>query len=335
MKSVFNSDAPKGSKQPPQVPRTQIPSNEVNGFPVSVNQYQILEDSRSAESTSSRQVQDSLTDPRTTRLARQRAARDKTEQGTLQTMTSEGICEIVPSVQDAQGIFDNRTVVEPVASEIRPKFFPYSLSVSAPDILELQSGGHVQNLLEPGAIVDDALYSSNVKDVACTDDPCNKRISYAGQEWSAGRPGHTPSRRRLACDKTIEDSCAGQDWSAGRPGNRPFGASSAACPSSITACLGPYGTASRQPHHTGPNTREETSALASSTTGLPLQQDSTSQHHASSSKRHAAEDRASPATVVLQPRRPPYFCGGFDEDVYVWTSIVDRWISAIQGEPSR
>ena len=49
----------------------------------------------------------------------------------------------------------------------------------------------------------------------------------------------------------------------------------------------------------------------------------------------AAEDRTSPATVVLQPRRPPYFCGGFDEDVYVWTSIVDRWFSAIQGEPSR
>ena len=128
-----------------------------------------------------------------------------------------------------------------------------------------QSGGIVSNLLESGVVDDDALYSSNVNDVACTDDPCNKRISYAGPEWSAGRPGHTPTRRRLACEKTIEDSCAGQDWSAGRPGNRPFGASSAACPSSITACLGPYGTASRQPHHTGPNTREETFAVTSST----------------------------------------------------------------------
>ena len=59
-------------------------------------------------------------------------------------------------------------------------------------------------------------------------------------------------------DKTIEDSCAGQDWSAGRPGNRPFGASSAACPSTQTACIGPYGTAFVQQHHTGPNTREET-----------------------------------------------------------------------------
>ena len=38
--------------------------------------------------------------------------------------------------------------------------------------------------------------------------------------------------------------------------------------------------------------------------------------------------------MVLQPRRPPYFCGGIDDDVHVWTSIVDRWLSAIQGEPS-
>ena len=225
--------------------------------------------------------------------------------------------------------------MEPVASRIRHSFFPDSLSVSGPDVLESQFGANVQNLLEPGVTIDDALYISDVNDVACTDDSCNKRISDAGPERSAGRPGHTPIRRELACEKTIEDSCAGQDWSAGRPGNRPFGASSAACPSHITACLGQYGNASRQPHHTGPNTREETSALASSTTGLPLQQDSTSQHQASSSKRHAGEDRASPATVVLQPRRPPYFCGGFDEDVYVWTSIVDRWFSAIQGEPSR
>ena len=51
---------------------------------------------------------------------------------------------------------------------------------------------------------------------------CNKRISDAGPERSAGRPGHTPIRRDLACGKTIEDSCAGQDWSAGRPGNRPL-----------------------------------------------------------------------------------------------------------------
>ena len=174
-----------------------------------------------------------------------------------------------------------------------------------------------------------------VKDVACTFQFCNKRISDAGPERSAGRPGHTPTRRNLACGKTIEDSCAGPDWSAGRPGTMPFGARSAACPSPITACLGPYGTASQQLHHTGCNTREETPTVASSTTGRVRDQPSTSLPAATSSRRNAAMDHASPATVVLQPRRPPYFCGGLDEDVHVWTSIVDRWLDASQGEPSQ
>ena len=40
-------------------------------------------------------------------------------------------------------------------------------------------------------------------------------------------------------------------------------------------------------------------------------------------------------TVALHPRRPPYFCGGQDEDVHVWTSIVTRWLETVQGEPSR
>ena len=138
---------------------------------------------------------------------------------------------------------------------------------------------------------------------------CNKRISYAGPEWSAGRPGHTPTRRILACDKTIEDSCAGQDWLAGRPGNRPFGARSAACPSVLTACSGPYGTTSTQPHYTGPNPREETLQAPSSTRFL---RPSTSQlTTASPARRYATEDRASPANMALQPRSPPYFCGGF------------------------
>ena len=36
----------------------------------------------------------------------------------------------------------------------------------------------------------------DVNDVDCTDfEICNKRISYAGPERSAGRPGHTPIRR--------------------------------------------------------------------------------------------------------------------------------------------
>ena len=227
---------------------------QVLGFSVSQNQYQLLSSIEVQESEFS--LEQTLEDLRKTRAQRLQA--------------SSGV-ERQEFLQRNDAVYYSPTVVEN-----EPTFFN-SLSVLPPDILESQSGGVVQNLLEPGAMSDDALYSIDVNDVACTNEPCNKRISYAGPEWSAGRPGHTPSRRRLACEKTIEDSCAGQDWSAGRPGNRPFGASSAACPSSITACLGPYGTASRQPHHTGPNTREETSALASSTTGLPLQQDSTMQ----------------------------------------------------------
>ena len=38
--------------------------------------------------------------------------------------------------------------------------------------------------------------------------------------------------------------------------------------------------------------------------------------------------------MALQPRRPLYYSGGLDDDVYVWTSIVDRWLDAIRGEPS-
>ena len=172
----------------------------------------------------------------------------------------------------------------------------------------------------------DSLYS---------DFKCNKRISCAGPERSAGRPGHTPARRTLACGKLVEDSYAGQDWSAGRPGNRPFGASSAACVSPHTACIGPYGSAPQQQLNTGHNTREEKFVTTSpSTRGL---RGSTSQQCTTSTGRLAAaaeEENALPAKVALQPRRPPYYCGGLDDDVYVWTSIVDRWLDAIRGEPS-
>ena len=89
-------------------------------------------------------------------------------------------------------------------------------------------------------------------------------------------------------------------------------------------------------HYMGHNTREEQSVTltTSSPTGLPRHY-STSQPTASISGGHAANDRASPAKVALHPRRPLYLCGGLDEDVHVWTSIVDRWLDASQGEPSQ
>ena len=104
--------------------------------------------------------------------------------------------------------------MDPVVSKTCSQFFTHSLSACPPNILDLQSGGNVQNLLEFGAVADDALYYHDVDDVVCTDGKCNKRISVAGPERSAGRPGHTPTRRILACGNIIEDSCAGQDWSA-------------------------------------------------------------------------------------------------------------------------
>ena len=334
MKLVSKSDAQRRPKQPSQPPRTEIPSKLVYGFPVSHNQFQLLQDSQPAVSTSPNQIQDRFVNPRTTTLARLQVARRDAEQGTLETLSSEGIFDTVPLVQDVQGTLTSGGIDQPVASASRPQFFLDSLTVSPSDILNVQSGGNVYYLLETGAMSDDAMYSNDVNDVACTNEPCNKRISVAGLERSAGRPGHTPTRHELACGKHIEDRVAGQDWSAGRPGIRPFGTSTAACPSSLTACLGPYGTAHGQPHHTGPNTREER-CTTSSTTRRSRHQ-STIQPTTSSSRRSpAAEDRASPAMVALHLRRPPYFCGDADDDVHVWTSIVSRWLSAIQGEPSR
>ena len=64
-------------------------------------------------------------------------------------------------------------------------------------------------MLGTSASFDDALYRLGVKDVACTLQNCNKRISDAGPERSAGRPGHTPTSRELICEKNIEDRVAG------------------------------------------------------------------------------------------------------------------------------
>ena len=105
MKPVVKSDAPKGSEQPSQFPRTQIPSRTVYGFPVSSNQFQILQESTPAASNSLSQSTNRLTDPRTTRLARQQAARREAEQGTSGNLANEGVSYIVPPMRDAQGTF--------------------------------------------------------------------------------------------------------------------------------------------------------------------------------------------------------------------------------------
>ena len=291
------------------------------GFPVAANQFRVLSP---AESQSQLQREEGLVDPRSTRLFRLAAQRAE-DRG---TMADGGIPATVTLDRDAQGTFASGDCVDPVVSEFRSQFFSHFLSAYPPDILELQSGGNVQYLLGTGAIFDDALYYHNVNDVACMDGPCNKRISVAGPERSAGRPGHTPIRRELACGKTIEDSCAGQDWSAGRPGNRPFGASSAACPSPITACLGPYGTASRQPHHTGPNTREETFTVTSST-GRPRGQ-STSQLATRSSQRPSAAEPSAFRGLQIARHRRRWLCTRVGRLIF----IEDKTRMSTYGRPS-
>ena len=173
---------------------------------------------------------------------------------------------------------------QPISSGIRPKFFPYSFSVSPLDILKLQSGGNVHYLLETSDL-NNAMYYNDVNQVICTENKyCNKRIS-----------------------------CAGLERSAGRPGNRPTGARTVA--RNTQTCLGPYATRTVQSLHTGHNTRD--SRQASSRRPRPKDQD-TSQPRASSSRRSpAAEDHASPVTVALHPRGPPYFCGDANDDVHL------------------
>ena len=147
----------------------------------------------------------------------------------METLFDGGIFNTLPILSDEQGIMNSGDCVEPVSSRLHPTFFHHSLSVLSPDILKLQSSGAVQNLLESGAASNDALYISEVNDVACTNLECNKRISVAGQEWSAGRPG-----------------------------NRPIGAREAAHNSEI--CLGPYATHNTVQPHAGHNTRDSREA---------------------------------------------------------------------------
>ena len=98
----------------------------VLGFPVAPNQFSILSEDEVACSELGQDQ--NLEDPRQTRAQRQSASSSIGEQG---TMLSEGVAaDLVP-----------------LNSENEPTFF-HSLSVSAPDILESQSGGPVHNLLE-------------------------------------------------------------------------------------------------------------------------------------------------------------------------------------------
>ena len=215
----------------------RMSAKSVFGFPLDANQFSTFDENQSAEIQCQREEEVGLVDPRTTRHLRTAAIRAE-ERGSQADASSSATGQ---SHRTAQGHFYSGIVVNPNAIEncSQALFVQNSFSASSTDILPVQSVENVHYLLDSGVNVGggEFLYS---------DFTCNKRISCAGPERSAGRPGHTPTRRRLACDKLVEDSYAGQEWSAGRPGNRPFGASSAACLSPHTACLGPYGNAPQQ-----------------------------------------------------------------------------------------
>ena len=68
-----------------------------------------------------------------------------------------------------------------MSSRAQPTFFHDSLSVLPTDILSAQSVGNQNFELGTGDLTD-AMYYSNVNEVACTKEICNKRISYAGQD---------------------------------------------------------------------------------------------------------------------------------------------------------
>ena len=312
---------------PQKLSRRYSDASNVFGFPTSANQFQVLETEQSATSSrSTEQRQEGLIDPRTTRQQRWAARGTEAQRTEIERATAATV-----SVENAQGICTTSgIVINPGALQNSSQLF-HSFSVGPSENFAVRSVGHpVHYMLETGVGVsggDSSLYTDRI---------CNKRISCAGMERSAGRPGNTPTRRIFACDENIEDSCAGQEWSAGRPGNRPFGARTAACLPTEAACKsGPYGSASQQTHNPGCNTREEPSIVTTPPRDRQPQQTTTSQQHASTSGRHAATNHASPAKVALHPRRPPYFCGGLDDDVHVWASIVDRWLDASQGEPSQ
>ena len=133
MKPANENVAPRRPQQPTQRPQTEIPSSSVFGFPMSENKFQFLQESTSAVSQSSIQIEDKLIDPRSTRLSRSQAARRFEDQ---ETFAKEGIFHIVPQVQDVQGILISGDFDQSVTSRIRSQFFPNSLSVSAPDILK-------------------------------------------------------------------------------------------------------------------------------------------------------------------------------------------------------
>ena len=161
-------------------------ASAVYGFPISENQFNILTSEQATASQQTTQSEEGLIDPRTTQ--RLRWARQRAE--ALKARSTEALYTTV-SLETAQGICTNsENVINPVAAIPNSSPFVNSFSADPSVNFAVQAvGSSVHYQLETDVSDgggDSLLYSDLI---------CNKRISYAGPEWSAGRPGHTPTRR--------------------------------------------------------------------------------------------------------------------------------------------
>ena len=95
------------------------------GFLVSSNQFNVLQASESAVSTSRSQIEDKLVDPRKTRLARLQSARRTDEYGTFGNLSNEENFHTVPPVHDEQGIY----IVEELINLFHLKFVIHSFLI--------------------------------------------------------------------------------------------------------------------------------------------------------------------------------------------------------------
>ena len=89
------------------------------GFPISLNQFNVLQDSEYAMSQSQVQEEDRLIDPKSTRQQRFQASRRAEEQGIL---LSDGVLNTLPQYRDEQGILSTGEIEELVSSRNQPAF---------------------------------------------------------------------------------------------------------------------------------------------------------------------------------------------------------------------
>ena len=97
MKPVSGNSAQRRPQPSHRCPSEEIPASAVFGFPVSENQFNVLQYTELAVSQSRVQREDGLIDPRTTRLSRLQAARRADDQ---ETLLDGGIFNTEPVISD-------------------------------------------------------------------------------------------------------------------------------------------------------------------------------------------------------------------------------------------